>query len=77
MNVDVRARAVADIDGAVQPDDAAEGRQRIGVARAHVRLLDRVPVATPHGFVCLITAAAGSVNSSAMRSAASRSSRFV
>ena len=35
------------------------------------------PVATPHGFVCLMTTAAGSVNSSAIRSAASRSSRFV
>ena len=35
------------------------------------------PVATPHGLVCLITAAAGSSNSRTMRAAASRSSRLV
>ena len=65
------------VDRAVDADDAAEGGQRIGIARAHVGVVDRAPVATPHGLVCLITTAAGSVNSSAMRSAASRSSRFV
>jgi hypothetical protein len=36
-----------------------------------------VPIATPHGFVCLITAAAGTSNSRTIRAAASRSSRLV
>ena len=40
MNVDVSARAVVRVERPVQPDDAAEGRQRIGLARADVGLGD-------------------------------------
>ena len=53
-------------------DSASASRARdVGLRRSST------PVATPHGLVCLITAAAGSSNSSAMRAAASRSSRLV
>ena len=46
-------------------------------ARARRRRPATAPVAAPHGFVCLMTTAAGSSNSSAMRAAESRSSRLV
>ena len=51
--------------------------ERIGLAGADVGIGGVAPVAAPHGFVCLITAAAGSSNSRTMRAAASRSSRLV
>ena len=70
------ARGVG-VDRAVEPDDPAEGGKRIDLARANVGLLERVPVATPHGLVCLMTTPVGSLNSSTRRSAASRSSRLV
>ena len=77
MNVETIASAVADVDRPVERDDAAEGGQAVGVAGAHVRVGGGRPIAAPHGLVCLITTAAGSSNSSTMRDAASRSSRFV
>ena len=77
MSTTIASRGVATSIGAVEADDAAEGDKRVGVARAHVGVRGRVTVAAPHGFVCLITAAAGSSNSSTMRAAASRSSRLV
>ena len=64
--------------GAVQADDAAErGERDRPRARGRRRRPRSAPVAAPHGLVCLMTAAAGSLNSRTMRAAASRSSRFV
>ena len=40
MNVEVDRRRRLGVDRAVEPDDAAEGRERIGVARAHVGVRD-------------------------------------
>ncbi len=77
MNVEVSARAVSASSGRLSPtmppnaDSASASR-----ARTYASAGER-PVATPQGFVCLITTPAGSANSSAMRTAASRSSRFV
>ena len=53
---DERARR-RHVDRPVEGDDAAERRQRVGVARAHVGVGAVAPVAAPHGLVCLITAA--------------------
>ena len=53
------------VDGAVDRDDAAEGRHRIGLARPAVGLGDarRREMAAPQGLLCLMMAAAGSANS--------------
>ena len=56
------------------PPNAASGSA--SRARTYASAI-AAPVAVPHGLVCLMTAAAGSLNSSTMRAAASRSSRFV
>ena len=77
MNVDVSAVAVSRSIGRLSPtmppnaDNGSASRARTYASAADA------PVATPQGFVCLITTAAGSANSSAIRAAASRSSRFV
>ena len=74
---DDRPAAAASI-GRLTRDDAAErGERDRRRARARRRRRRRTPVAAPHGLVCLITAAAGSLNSRTMRAAASRSSRLV
>ena len=77
MKVETSAAAVAASTARFKPtmppkaDNASASRARSNASTA------LAPVATPHGLVCLITTAAGSSNSSAIRAAASRSSRFV
>ena len=77
MNVDAIAVAVSTSRARLSPtmppnaDSASASR-----ARTYASAID-APVAAPHGFVCLTTDAAGSVNSRTMRAAASRSSRLV
>jgi len=67
------SRSTGRLTATMPPNDESRSASR---ARTYASAAD-VPVAAPQGLVCLITAAAGSSNSSTMRAAASRSSRFV
>ncbi len=77
MRVETIARAVSTSMGrfrataAPKADSASASRARTYASAA------LVPVAAPQGLVCLMSAAAGSLNSITIRIAASRSSRFV
>ena len=66
MNVDtIAARQV--VEWAIETNDAAERRKRVGVpARVYASAIV-TPRAAPQGLVCLITHAAGSLNSNDAR----------
>ena len=61
MNVATMARAVSSSIPAVEADDAAECREGVGFARPHVGLGNDGAGGGAAGLVCLITAAAGSL----------------
>src|SRR6185312_13564968 len=77
MNVDAIALAVSASRVRLSPTMPPKAESgSVSRARTYASAIE-APVAVPHGFVCLITAAAGSLNSSTIRRAASRSSRVV
>ena len=77
MNVLAISRAVPASSGRFRPTMPPNADSGSTSRAATYASSSVAAVATPHGFVCLTTTAAGSVNSSASRAAASRSSRLV